>query len=83
MRYQNWDVLVFPDESKVPIQEFKTSCHVIDDPVVTSFIPSLSAGAVFRISIHSWHEPELSDPLKKSNMFQARLYVDGRITGHV
>jgi len=32
MRYQNWDVLVFPDESKIPLQEFKTSCQVIQDP---------------------------------------------------
>lgn len=32
MRYQNWDVLVFPDSSKIPMQEFKTSCQVIQDP---------------------------------------------------
>jgi hypothetical protein len=31
MRYQNWDVLLFPDKSRIPIQEFKTSCHVIQD----------------------------------------------------
>ncbi|KAK2628268.1 hypothetical protein QTJ16_002914 [Diplocarpon rosae] len=32
MRYQNWDVLLFPDQFKVPLQEFKTSCQVIQDP---------------------------------------------------
>tara|TARA_R110002033_G_scaffold142091_1_gene180522 strand:+ start:48 stop:413 length:366 start_codon:yes stop_codon:yes gene_type:complete len=32
MRYQNWDVLLFPDQYKVPLQEFKTSCQVIQDP---------------------------------------------------
>lgn len=32
MRYQNWDVLLFPDPSKIPVQEFKTSCQVIQDP---------------------------------------------------
>ncbi len=32
MRYQNWDVLIFPDLSKIPFQEFKTSCSVIQDP---------------------------------------------------
>jgi hypothetical protein len=32
MRYQNWDVLLFPDLSKIPFQEFKTSCSVIQDP---------------------------------------------------
>jgi hypothetical protein len=32
MRYQDWDVLVFPELSKIPLQEFKTSCQVIQDP---------------------------------------------------
>ncbi|KAE8377437.1 hypothetical protein BDV26DRAFT_304935 [Aspergillus bertholletiae] len=31
MRYENWDVLLFPEDSKVPIQEFKTQCFVIKD----------------------------------------------------
>jgi hypothetical protein len=31
MRYQDWDVLVFPDLSKIPLQEFKTTCQVIQD----------------------------------------------------
>lgn len=28
MRYENWDVLLFPESSKVPIREFKTQCAV-------------------------------------------------------
>jgi|SRR5271155_4381491 len=31
MRYQDWDVLLFPEGSKAPIQEFKTQCHVTRD----------------------------------------------------
>ncbi|PKY00636.1 hypothetical protein P168DRAFT_313405 [Aspergillus campestris IBT 28561] len=31
MRYENWDVLLFPDTSKIPIQEFKTQCFVTKD----------------------------------------------------
>ena len=31
MRYQNWDILLFPEGSKVPVQEFKTQCHVTRD----------------------------------------------------
>lgn len=31
MRYENWDVLLFPEDSKVPIQEFKTQCFVTKD----------------------------------------------------
>lgn len=29
MRYQNWDVLLFPGDSRTPLQEFKTQCSVI------------------------------------------------------
>lgn len=29
MRYLNWDILVFPDEHKVPIQEYDTKCHAL------------------------------------------------------
>lgn len=32
MRYTNWDVLLFPEGSKVPLQEFKTGCYVTEDP---------------------------------------------------
>lgn len=28
MRYDNWDVILFPKDSHVPIQEFKTACYV-------------------------------------------------------
>ncbi|MCJ1436825.1 hypothetical protein MMC27_006207 [Xylographa pallens] len=31
MRYLNWDVLLFPAGSKVPMQEFKTGCYVVQD----------------------------------------------------
>ncbi|KAI2792063.1 hypothetical protein POX_b02097 [Penicillium oxalicum] len=31
MRYDNWDVLLYPGNSKVPIQEFKTDCQVARD----------------------------------------------------
>ena len=41
MRFSNWDVLLFPDTSKTPIQEFKTVCHVVQDP---DFIPDLTNG---------------------------------------
>lgn len=31
MRYENWDILLFPEGSKVPVQEFKTQCFVTKD----------------------------------------------------
>ena len=74
MRYEDWDVLLFPSgrESKVPIKEFKVACHVVPDteflhahgahglPVMTCFIPSLQAGIPFHISIHCWKTPQIS-----------------------
>ncbi|ETN46139.1 uncharacterized protein HMPREF1541_00323 [Cyphellophora europaea CBS 101466] len=29
MRYQSWDVLLFPGQSRIPIQEFNTACHIL------------------------------------------------------
>jgi hypothetical protein len=127
MRYQNWDVLLFPELSKIPLQEFKTSCSVIQDPgswrhttiirlsryllenwimvltediechtlqinplllpTGTSFIPSLPTGAAFRASIHCWQNPVVSryiQNLKKPSdnvIFEARLFIDGRMAG--
>lgn len=57
-------------------------------PTVTCFIPSLAAGEPFRISIHSWQNPEASRYVQYiSNrnadhvMFEARVFVDGQIAG--
>ncbi|KAL2050234.1 hypothetical protein ABVK25_009461 [Lepraria finkii] len=38
MRYNNWDVLIFPEtgESKTPLQEFGTVCMVTEDPDIPS-----------------------------------------------
>ena len=50
MRYQNWDVLIFPlvGETKTPLQEFGTGCTVNQDPGKDK--PSL-------------HSPTIADPL--------------------
>lgn len=56
-------------------------------PTVTSFIPSLPAREGLRISIHSWQNPEMSRyilSLKRptdSVVFEARLFIDGKIAG--
>lgn len=57
-------------------------------PTVTCFIPSLAAGEPFRISIHSWQNPEASRYIHQIDsrhaehvMFEARVFVDGRIAG--
>lgn len=74
MRYDDWDVLLFPSgrDVKVPLREFKVNCHAIPDaefahnrgafglPAMTCFVPSLQPGAQFQISIHCWGTPQLS-----------------------
>ncbi|USP79223.1 mrna binding post-transcriptional regulator [Curvularia clavata] len=60
MRYDDWDVILFPRDSHVPIQEFKTACFVSQAdygrplPTLTCFINSLPPSTPFRISLHSW-----------------------------
>ncbi|KHN96024.1 uncharacterized protein MAM_06129 [Metarhizium album ARSEF 1941] len=34
MRYEDWDILLFPQNSKVPVKEFKVACHVVHDPAL-------------------------------------------------
>ncbi|GAE00134.1 hypothetical protein AOR_1_1022074 [Paecilomyces variotii No. 5] len=114
MRYENWDVLLFPEGSKVPIQEFKTQCFVIKDrespylhfqnhsvlspgpfypghgngsaaqiPVLTAFVPSLSQGSPFRVSVHSWDRPRPSRRLEGLMqpedvvLYEVRIFIDG------
>jgi hypothetical protein len=74
MRYDDWDVLIFPsgNETKVPLKEFKVQCHVVPDPefshthgslsvpVMTCFVPGLRPGTPFHVSIHSWDAPTVS-----------------------
>jgi hypothetical protein len=52
MRYQDWDVLLFPEGSKVPIQEFKTQCHVTRDLGETLQPLSFPTNRVFQ-NLHS------------------------------
>ncbi|CAK1356845.1 unnamed protein product [Cercospora beticola] len=68
MRFEDWDVLVFPGtgvEAHIPIKEFGVECYGVTDdrllkdesitaPLLTAFIPSLRAGEPFQISLHSW-----------------------------
>lgn len=57
-------------------------------PTVTCFVPSLAAGEPFRISIHSWQNPEASRYIHQISsrhaehvMFEARVFVDGQVAG--
>jgi len=74
MRYDDWDIILFPvgRDGKIPFKEFRVGCHVVPDlelahihgalnmPVMTCFIPSLQAGAPFQISMHCWRNPTIT-----------------------
>ncbi|OHE98425.1 hypothetical protein CORC01_06216 [Colletotrichum orchidophilum] len=75
MRFENWDVLLFPSDGHVPLKEFKIDCSVIPDPesgpafpsrssglpTVHGFVPSLHRNTPLSISIMSWTKPPVSD----------------------
>ncbi|KAM0425539.1 hypothetical protein ACHAPT_009331 [Fusarium lateritium] len=72
MRYEDWDVLLFPRDCGIPFREFNVTCQVVQDtefahihgicglPTVTCYVPSLPPGAPFQVSIHSWNTPAIS-----------------------
>lgn len=57
-------------------------------PIVTCFVPSLSHGSPFRVSLHSWDEPEVSRATQALTspedciFFEARVLLDGVYTGY-
>ncbi|KAF2798951.1 hypothetical protein K505DRAFT_295483 [Melanomma pulvis-pyrius CBS 109.77] len=90
MRYDNWDVIVFPRDSHVPIQEFKTACYVSQGeygrqlPTMTCYIASLPASIPFRVSIHLWtlkaKPSALIESRRKPNqrvVYTTQVIVDG------
>ncbi|KAK7730600.1 hypothetical protein SLS53_008990 [Cytospora paraplurivora] len=93
MRYDDWDVLLFPSggDARVPLKEFKVSCHVVPDgefshnrgtlglPVMTCFVPGLQPGAPFHISIHCWGNPKLSQYTQSYSKHPELVKLEARI----
>lgn len=56
-------------------------------PIVTCFVPSLAHGCPFRVSLHTWGEPEVSQGThaltasEDSIFFEARVLLDGKRAG--
>ncbi|KAI4254136.1 MAG: hypothetical protein LQ352_003271 [Teloschistes flavicans] len=57
-------------------------------PVVTCFVPHLSRGLQFRVSLHSWYEPPVSRGTQATTspndsiLFEARVFLDGMYAGY-
>ena len=90
MRYQDWDVLLFPageEAAHVPVKEFRTQCYVeVHDhstiPVLTTFVPLLQRNSPFQVSIHSWGKtgPMLApsgDGSRLKEYWQVKVVIDG------
>ncbi|KAL8838383.1 MAG: hypothetical protein Q9170_002143 [Blastenia crenularia] len=58
-------------------------------PIVTCFVPNLPHGCPFRVSLHSWLEPEVSRGTQALTtpddcvFFEARVLLDGAYAGYV
>lgn len=60
MRYQNWDVLIFPlvGDSKTPLQEFGTACTVNQDPgEINPTLPLYTTADEYNNRCRSFPEP--------------------------
>ncbi|KAG8413583.1 hypothetical protein J3458_012658 [Metarhizium acridum] len=91
MRYEDWDILLFPQNCKVPVKEFKVACHVVHDPesphlggtfglpTVCCFVPSLPTGTPFRVSIHSWNAPVVSKFTNSYSKFPENVKFEARL----
>ncbi|KAF2174905.1 hypothetical protein K469DRAFT_680758 [Zopfia rhizophila CBS 207.26] len=94
MRYENWDIILFPRDSHVPIQEFKTACYAAQDEygrqfsTLTCYIASLPTSTPFRISVHSWMKPKPTTLIGSQRMahqkvvYNIRVVVDGTRVFH-
>ncbi|KAI0437136.1 hypothetical protein F4803DRAFT_566297 [Xylaria telfairii] len=91
MRFEEWDVLLFPKDSKVPMKEFKTNCHVVHDsefaytngsyglPTMTCFMPGLPPGTSFNISLHSWKTPDISQFTRNRSKHTELVKFEARV----
>ncbi|KAG5916273.1 hypothetical protein E4U61_003824 [Claviceps capensis] len=91
MRYEDWDVLLFPRDCKVPLKEFKVACHVVHDPesrqlsspfglpTLCCFVPSLPQGSPFQVSIHSWTAPIVSQLAQSYSQHAENVKFEARL----
>ncbi|KAM4054298.1 NADH dehydrogenase (ubiquinone)-like protein [Hirsutella rhossiliensis] len=91
MRFDDWDILLFPRDCKTPMKEFKVACHVVHDaefshthgsiglPTVCCFVPSLASGTPFQVSIHSWFGPTVSQYTKSYSKYTDTVKFEARL----
>ena len=65
MRYIDWDVLLFPEGSKIPLQEYKTGCFVTQD--LGKFLPHPTFFAT--IDLRAIDQGQLPNPIAPSSAY--------------
>ncbi|KAL6800053.1 hypothetical protein J3E68DRAFT_397297 [Trichoderma sp. SZMC 28012] len=71
------------------VAEFTSPHGSFGLPTVCCFIPSLTSGTPFQVSIHSWSSPIVSQFTRcyskfgDSANFEARVFVDGQLVAYV
>lgn len=51
MRYDDWDILLFPRDCKTPMKEFKVACHVVHDAGTSATGPEASCKPLIALSL--------------------------------
>jgi hypothetical protein len=71
MRYSNWDVLLFPERFKIPIQEFRTQCCVIGDKGM-AFTQNSWLNWTNNLTMNVPDSPYLNTPYFNSQLFYSQ-----------
>lgn len=79
MRYLHWDVLLFPETSKIPMQEFKTGCYVVSDPEILGADGGFSMAS--RLSIGKSLLTRRLDRLSSAQIPTVACFVANQIDG--
>lgn len=82
------DIESFQGQDSAPMSSAANPVAQRQIPVVTCFVPHLSRGLQFRVSLHSWYEPPVSRGTQATTspndsiLFEARVFLDGMYAGY-
>jgi hypothetical protein len=80
MRYSNWDVLLFPANSKVPIQEFRTQCCVTSDKGLLDYL-HLFEGYLFVLTLR--RKKHADSPYLHTSFINPQHYFNQKSLGQL
>ena len=87
--YEQVLILAGTGQPPLPVQPSYFSAMTRPVPIVSCYLPSLTIGCPFRVSIHSWDAPKATAATKSmahdENMavFEAKVLIDGTCVAYV